>query len=228
MNTTALPDDLFIKHINSLTLYEKVAMEQHGQKGEQIKNWATQHTLNSTNHHWFKNKCLVIVEDNNLRRELVHTYHDTHMAGHARASTTLFSISCDYWWPNMKHFVMAYVRGCATCQSNKTNTRPNKPPLFPIMPEPDALPFQMITVDWITKLPQSNGYNSIMMVTDHDCTKAMIFIPCKETMGTEEMVEQYTRNVVVHYGLLNKIISDRDPQLTTDLFKELCHTFEVK
>jgi len=50
-NTTALPDDLFIKHINSLTLYEKVAMEQYGQKGEQIKNWATQHTLNLNNHH---------------------------------------------------------------------------------------------------------------------------------------------------------------------------------
>jgi len=38
MNTTALPDDLFIKHIDSLMLYEKVAMEQHGQKGEQIKD----------------------------------------------------------------------------------------------------------------------------------------------------------------------------------------------
>jgi len=115
MNTIALPDDLFIKHIDSLTLYEKVATKQHGQKGEQIKNWATQHTLNSTNHHWFKDQCLIVMEDNNLRRELVHTYHDAPTAGHARASTMLFSISRDYWWPNMKHFVTAYVRGCATC-----------------------------------------------------------------------------------------------------------------
>jgi len=108
------------------------------------------------------------------------------------------------------------------------NIWPNKPPLFSITPEPKALPFQMIVVDWITKLPQSNGYDSIMMVTDHDCTKAMIFIPCKETMGTEEMVEQYIRNVIVHYRLPNKIISNRDPRLTADLFKELCHTFSVK
>jgi len=47
-------------------------------------------------------------------------------------------------------------------------------------------------------------------------------------MGTEEMVELYIRNVIVHYGLPNKIISDRDPRLTADLFKELCHTFGVK
>ena len=227
-NTTALPDDLFIKHIDSLTLYEKVATAQHQQLGEDIKNWAKQHTLNSTNHHWFKDQCLVVVEDNNLRRELVYAYHDIPTAGHAGVSTMLFSISHDYWWPNMKHFVMAYVRGCATCQSNKVNTWPNKPPIFPITSECDALPFQTIAVDWITKLPQSNGYNSIMTVTDHDCTKAMIFIPCKETMGMEEMVELYTKNIVVHYGLPNKIISDRDPCLTADLFKELCHTFRVK
>src|SRR5882672_1534515 len=227
-NTTALPDDLFIKHINSLTLYEKVATAQHQQQGEEIKNWAKQHTLNSTNHHWFKDQHLLVVKDNNLRRELVHTYHNTPTAGHTGASTTLFSISHDYWWPNMKHFVTVYVRGCATCQSNKTNTRPNKPPIFPITPERDALPFQTIAVDWITKLPQSDGYDSIMMVTDHNCTKAMIFIPCKETMGTEEMVELYTRNVIVHYGLPNKIISNRDPRLTADLFKELFHTFKVK
>src|SRR6267142_2578909 len=100
------------------TDYEKVATAQHQQQGEEIKNWAKQHTLNSTNHHWFKDQCLVVVEDNNLRRELVHTYHNTPTAGHAAASTTLFSISHDYWWPNMKHFVTAYVRGCATCQSN--------------------------------------------------------------------------------------------------------------
>jgi len=67
-----------------------------------------------------------------------------------------------------------------------------------------------------------------MTVMDHDCTKAMIFIPCKETMGMEEMVELYTKNIVVHYGLPSKIISDRDPRLTTDLFKKLCHTFGVK
>jgi len=88
------PDDLFIKHIDSLTLYKKVAITQHQQQGEEIKNWAKQHTLNSTNHHWFKDQHLVIVEDNNLRRELVHTYHNAPTAGHARASVTGLEIAC--------------------------------------------------------------------------------------------------------------------------------------
>jgi len=85
-----LPDDLFIKHIDSLTLYKKVATAQHQQQGEEIKNWAKQHMLDLTNHPWFKDQRLVVMEDNTLRRELVHTYHDAPTAGHAGASTTLF------------------------------------------------------------------------------------------------------------------------------------------
>jgi hypothetical protein len=184
--------------------------------------------LETNNHHWFKDGRLVVVENNELRRGIMHAYHDTPIAGHAGAATTLFSISRDYWWPNMKHFITAYVKGCATCQANKANTRPNKPPLFPITPEHDALPFQMITVDWITKLPESQGHDSIMTITNHDCSKAMVFIPCKETDGTEKMVELYTQHVVPHYGIPNKIISDRDPRLTAELFKELCKAFGVR
>jgi hypothetical protein len=178
--------------------------------------------------HWFKDGRLVVVENNKLRRGIMHAYHDTPTAGHAGVSTTLFSISHDYWWPNMKHFVTAYVKGCAICQANKANTRPNKPPLFPITPEQDTLPFQMITVDWITKLPESQGYNSIMTITNHNCSKAMVFIPCKETDGTERMVELYTQHVVPHYGIPTKIISDRNPRLTAELFKELCNTFGIR
>jgi hypothetical protein len=212
-NITALPDHLFINHMDSLTLYEKVAAAQENDAST-VQSWAKANNLESNNHHWFKDERLVVVENNELMRGIMHAYHNTPTAGHAGASTTLFSISRDYWWPNMKHFITAYVRGCATCQANKANTRPNKPPLFPITPEHDALPFQMITIDWITKLPESQGYDSIMTITDHDCSKAMVFIPCKETDEMEKMVELYTQHVVPHYGIPTKIISDRDPRLT--------------
>jgi hypothetical protein len=67
-----------------------------------------------------------------------------------------------------------------------------------------------------------------MTITDHDCSKAMIFIPCKETDGTEKMVELYTQHDVPHYGIPTKIISDRNPRLTAELFKELCNAFGVR
>src|SRR5258708_17586580 len=80
----------------------------------------------------------------------------------------------------------------------------------------------MISIDWITKLPISEGWDSILTITNHDCSKAVIFIPCKETMGTEERAKQYFKWVFPHYGIPNKIISDRDPWVMSDLAKAIC------
>jgi hypothetical protein len=80
----------------------------------------------------------------------------------------------------------------------------------------------MIAMDWITKLPSSFGYDSILTITDHDCSKAVLLLPCKEIMKTEELAQTYFSKVFPHYGISNKIISDRDPRLTSKLAKEIC------
>jgi hypothetical protein len=77
-------------------------------------------------------------------------------------------------------------------------------------------------MDWITKLPPSLGYDSILTITDHDCSKAVVFIPCKEAMGTEELAKLYFKQVFPHYGIPKKIISDRDPRLTSQLARDIC------
>jgi len=122
----------------------------------------------------------------------------------------------------MKEWVKLYVKGCGTCQQNKANTRPSKPLLYPITPQEGATPFSTIAMDWITKLPPSLGYDSILTITDHDCSKAVLFFPCKETMGTEELARLYFNKVFPYYGIPTRIISDRDPRLTSKLAKEIC------
>jgi len=57
------------------------------------------------------------------------------------------------------------------------------------------MPFKTIALDFITKLPISQGYNSILTIMDHDCMKAAIFIPCKEAMTAEEMVGLIVQHV---------------------------------
>jgi hypothetical protein len=74
----------------------------------------------------------------------------------------------------------------------KINTHPSKPAIFPITMGPKALPFQVIALDFVTDLPMSQGYNSILTVTDHNCSKAVILIPCNKTIIAEETAELYT------------------------------------
>jgi hypothetical protein len=104
---------------------------------------------------------------------------------------------------------------------NKVNTHLTKPPLFPITPTSD-LPFQTIAVNFITKLPPSQGFDTILTVTDHNVSKASIFIPCQESINLEGIAKLYTSQVFLHYGIPLKIISNCDTQFDSAFTKELC------
>ena len=127
-----------------------------------------------------------------------------------------------YWWPGMSHDVTEYIKGCAECQQNKINTRPIHAPIQPIYAKPEALPFETITLDFITKLPESEGSDSILTIVDHDCTKAAVFIPCREEIMAEEMAGLYLKHIFMHYGLPSRIISDSDPRFTSKFMCKLC------
>ena len=174
-----------------------------------------------------KDQALVVVGDDSLRRGVLHTFHDLHTAGHPGISNTLALICPYYWWPHMKDFITAYIKGCATCQANKINTHPTKPPLFPITPT-STLPFQTVAMDFITKLPSSNDYDTILTITDHDVSKACILILCKETIDSVGVAVLYTTHVFPHYGIPLKVISDHDPHLDSTFTTHLCRLLGIK
>src|SRR5579863_1951974 len=115
--------------------------------------------------------------DNDLKRGVITLFHNSPTTGHPGIAKTTEAINTNYWWPGMHNDIMEYIKGCTTCQITKTNTNLNRPTIFPITPEPNARPFKTVAIDLITDLPESNGYNTILTVTDHDCSKAAFFIP---------------------------------------------------
>jgi len=86
----------------------------------------------------------------------------------------------------------------------------------------EAMPFETVTLDFITKLLISQGYNLILTVTDHDCTKAAIFIPCRESMTAKETAGLIIQHIFLQFGLPLKFISDRDPKFTSRFIRGLC------
>jgi len=126
---------------------------------------------------WTYNERIVVAENNDLRRGVISLYHDSITAGHPGQRRTLDAASKDYWWPTMKEDVRSYIQGCATCQSSKPRTTGEKPPPSPISAEHPNIPFGTITMDFITKLPLSEGYDTILTITDHDCSKAALLFP---------------------------------------------------
>jgi hypothetical protein len=109
----------------------------------------------------------------------------------------------------------------------KINTHPSKPAMFPITTNPTALLFQVITLNFVTDLPTSLGYNSILTVTDHNYSKAAFLIPCNKTITAEETAELYAQTIVPHYRLPMWIISDCDPCFHSKFITTLCRTFNI-
>jgi Integrase zinc binding domain len=168
------------------------------------------------------------VGNNDLKRGVLALFHDSAMARHPGISNTIAAITPYYWWPGMQDFITKYIKGCTACKMNKVNTHPTKPLLYSITPVEEAHPFQTVALNFIIKLPESNGYNTILMITDQDCSKAALFIPCNETIDLEGVTKLYACHMVPHYGLPKKIILDHDPRSTSNFTTKLCCLLGIK
>jgi hypothetical protein len=83
-------------------------------------------------------------------------------------------------------------------------------------------------MDFITKLPSSNDYDTILTITDHDVSKACILIPCKETIDSMGVTALYANHIFPHYGIPLKVISDQDPRLDSTFTTHLCRLLGIK
>jgi len=77
-----------------------------------------------------------------------------------------------------------------------------------------------ISVDFITKLPLAQEYDSILVVVDR-FTKMVHFIPTTEKTSAEGLAHLFRDNVWKLHGLLDSIVSDRGPQFAAGIMKEL-------
>src|SRR5882762_5340291 len=119
-----------------------------------------------------------------------------------------------------------FVEGCATCQQMKPNTHPTTPGLIPIV-STSTIPVDQITMDFITDLPESDGFDSIFVVVDHGLTKGVIFIPCNKTIDAMGTADLYINHVYKRFGLPSIMISDRGPQFAAKTFQELTKALKI-
>jgi RNase H-like domain found in reverse transcriptase/Integrase zinc binding domain len=223
-----LLDKLFANAIMSLDV-EQAVYDQQAAAVMQIQEWAKDHKLTSINHHWFKGNRPVVANNLSLQQSILRMYHDHESAGHPGIFNTYASVARDYWWPDMKCFVVQYVKGCAICQSTKPNTVRPKVPVYPITTDEErTYPFQTISWDLIMDLPKSGNFDSVLTIVDHDCTKATLFFPCNKGVDATGVAAVYVQQVFPHYGIPRKIISDRDPHFTASFVQAVCAQLNIK
>ena len=120
------------------------------------------------------------------------------------------------------------MRGCAKCQESKTNLPWWKAPLQRFNVPASEGPFQYISMDLITDLPRSDGYDSILTIVNQGCSKAVKFIPCHKTIDSPGMANKYLKHLIPWFGVPKQIISDQDPRFTSNFVKTLCKNLGVQ
>jgi hypothetical protein len=79
-----------------------------------------------------------------------------------------------------------------------------------------------MSIDLITDLPLSQGYDTILTIVNQDCLKAAKFLPYKKTIDREGVAWLYMQHLLPWFGLPKCIISNRDPRFTSQFSQAMC------
>ncbi|KAK4403129.1 Transposon Ty3-I Gag-Pol polyprotein [Sesamum angolense] len=153
----------------------------------------------------------VFVPTGTLRRRLLRKTNDPQWAEHPGIDRMVTLLAHRYYWPRMEEDVEAYVRTCLVCQLDKVERKKEAGLLQPL-PIPEV-PWQSISMDFISGFPKVNGMASVLVVVDH-FSKYGIFIVAPHACPAETATELFFKNVTKYFGVPKDIVSDRDARFT--------------
>ena len=123
-----------------------------------------------------------------LQRRILTLCHDSKLVGHPGRWKTLELVSRNYWWPQMSRYIGKYISICDMCLWTKSIQSPPSGELYPL-PIPEQ-PWDTVSINFITKLPESNGKDTIMVVVN-SVTKGSHFVSTVTTLSATGTAQLY-------------------------------------
>jgi hypothetical protein len=161
-----------------------------------------------------------------LQSQILDEAHNLPTEGAHRGFACIFNrVRETYYWPKMDRSINQYVHTCDLCLKNKPRRHGQQGFLQPI-PIPDQ-PFEVVTLDFIMDLPESKGFNAILVIVDKLMRYAH-FLPCTTHIDEVETACLFASNIWSHYGLPRQIISSRDSRWTGAFWDHLTSFLGIK
>ncbi|CDO72200.1 hypothetical protein BN946_scf184970.g52 [Trametes cinnabarina] len=168
---------------------------------------------------------LYVPKDRHLRERIIRMNHDSVSAGHPGRYKTQELVTRDYWWPRLQGDIRRYIEGCEVCQRTKARHGKINAPLHPH--DVPTENWEVISIDMVGALPESEGYDAILNVVDLR-SKQLIAIPCNVELSAEGWAQLFFQHVYRRKGLPRKVISDRGPQFVSRFLKALYELLGIK
>jgi len=138
--------------------------------------------------------------------------------GHEGVQRTLHRLRRDFHFPNMKRLVQDLVRACVVCQRYKSEHLHPAGLLLPL-PVPQGV-WTDVALDFVEALPRVRAKSVILTVVDR-FSKYSHFIPLAHPYSAESVAQVFFAEIVRLHGVLQSLVSDRDPVFTSTFWREL-------
>ncbi|GJE92997.1 hypothetical protein PsYK624_091560 [Phanerochaete sordida] len=152
-----------------------------------------------------------------LRNEVLRHVHESPFeSAHAGYEKSLEKLRRTFYWHRMSVDIKKYCATCDVCQKVKPANFKRFGLLHP-NPIPTR-PFEVVSMDLVTGLPMSEGFNAIWVLVDR-LSKLALFVPTTTGLTTKGFAWLFVQNVICKFGVPEGLISDRDPRWTHDFWK---------
>jgi hypothetical protein len=126
-----------------------------------------------------------------LKLAILKEMHNMTFFGHPGYQKTVEAVKSHYFWPNMKREITKYIARCMECHKAKAEHRHPAGLLQPLLiPE---WKWEVVTMDFITGLPETRKQHDSIMVAVDKLTKASHFIPLKTTHKATDVVDIFLK-----------------------------------
>lgn len=160
---------------------------------------------------------LVIPHTGNIRETILSLAHNT--LGHFGFDKTYAALKDAFYWPGMRAFLeTTYLPSCDECQHVKSSTTKPTGPLHPL-PVPDDR-FRSVAIDFIGPLPEEDGFDSILTMTDRLGADIRL-VPCHKDDPAHIIAEKFFNHWYCENGLPEEIISDCDVLFLSRFWKHV-------
>ncbi|KAH9779621.1 hypothetical protein KPL71_007762 [Citrus sinensis] len=178
----------------------------------------SRHQLYQRDGVWFKRNRIYLSPTSTLIPKIMTDCHSSPIGGHFGFHKTLSRIKHSFLWSNMRRTIKEFLQQCDICQRYKTDCMKPAGLLQPL-PIPTQ-EWTEISMDFIERLPPSNGYTIIMVIVDR-LTKYAHFVALKHPFTAITVAKEFVANVVRLHGIPTSIVSDRDKVFISSFWQAL-------
>ena len=158
------------------------------------------------------------------RQEILAFIHEGPAGGHLGHEKTLGRLRERFYWPGYWNDSYNWCQACASCASRKSSAPSRRAPMGTITA---GYPTQIMAIDLLGPLPESQQGNSYVMVVADYFTRWMEAIPIPNQEAatvTNKLVDE----VFMRFSPPEQLHSDQGKQFESQLMAELCKLLHIK